>query len=35
MSVDLYNHVYLDFGSDAEAAVRHAITGKTSGRAVG
>lgn len=32
MSVDLYNHVYSDFGSDAEAAVRHATYGEDIGQ---
>ena len=32
MSVDLYNHVYSDFGSDAEAAVRRATYGEDIGQ---
>ena len=32
MSVDLYNHVYSDFCSDAEAAVRHATYGEDIGQ---
>jgi SAM-dependent methyltransferase len=32
MSVDLYNNVYSDFGSDAEAAVRHATYGEDIGQ---
>jgi ubiquinone/menaquinone biosynthesis C-methylase UbiE len=31
-SVDLYDHVYADFGSDAEAAVRHATYGEDIGQ---
>ena len=32
MAVDLYNNIYSDFGSDAEAAVRHATYGEDIGQ---